>query len=168
MTASKTNPATPTPNWQHPDERPGPNARTKAMLLERDRLCVEAREHPESDAFDMVRAYVMTGMLASRQASDVEPATAEPSGAGRDAQIREKLSRIEQVARAAREAANNQMSDMEIFNKIRHVMGFDQPLVPIGPQAQVVGSEAGEDGEADDESEAESTNGGNGSEVSRS
>ncbi|HEV2423378.1 MAG TPA: hypothetical protein VGZ29_00975 [Terriglobia bacterium] len=165
MKSSKPKPSARKGASRHSEEQPGPNARVNAMIVERDRLCAEARENPDSEAFEIMRAYLLTGMVASRQ-SQVEPASPEFAGAGRDAQIREKLFRIEEVARAAREAVDSQLDDMAIYNRIRHVMGFDQPVVRTGLQAQGVEPEDEDEGD-DEEEEAEDTNGGDGGEGSR-
>ena len=105
MKTSKINSAAPKRGRRQSKEEPGPSDRIRAVMRERDRLCAEAREHPGSDAFDIVRAYVMTGMLASRQASDADSANSQPPGADRDRDLRDKISRLAQVAEAAEEAS---------------------------------------------------------------
>jgi len=105
MKTSKINSAAPKRGRRQSKEEPGPSDRISAVMRERDRLCAEAREHPGSDAFDIVRAYVMTGMLASRQASDADSANSQPPGADRDRDLRDKISRLAQVAEAAEEAS---------------------------------------------------------------
>lgn len=139
MKATNSKPAAPKRNRRNP-EAPGRVDRTSSMLIERNKLCAEAREHPDSEAFEIVRAYVLTGIRASRQSPDVEAENSELPGAESDAQIREKLSR---VARAAEEAVGaKETRPLEVYNKICHILGFDRPLVPIGPQAGPVESGA--------------------------
>jgi hypothetical protein len=104
MKTQRKNPADPKRDGRRPGEEPGPSDHLQAMVRGRDRLCAEATEHPGSDAFDIVRAYVMTGMLARRRTHGAQAADTEPSGAERDRDLKEKISRLAQVAEAAEEA----------------------------------------------------------------
>lgn len=89
---------------RHSEEELGRIDHMQAVMRERDKLCVEAREHPESDAFEIMRVYLLTGMLASRQTHGAPAADTEPAAAERDRDLKEKISRLAQVAEAAEEA----------------------------------------------------------------
>jgi len=102
------------------------------LMEQRDRLYDEARENPDSESGEMLRAFLLSGILV---AQSQHPA-AEPRGA--ELKIRELDSRLEEVARAAElakesAAAGKPMDAMAVYNRIAEIVGLRSPLQPIAP-----------------------------------
>jgi hypothetical protein len=148
--------------------RPG---RLQRLRQQRDQLYEEARDNPDSDAGEMVRALLLSGILSTqpeseedelvrrsfdeerRQQAIARRRAAEEAGAallhGRagasraDSRIREVQARMAEVARVAAEAAARPTMDATaVYSRIAEIIGLQSPAVQA--REQQGGEEPGE------------------------
>lgn len=105
----------------------------RALLDQRDRLYDEARKHPESEAADLARTFLLSGMLASQRGATGGPGPGSGQIAELNEMVRDQQGRLEAIAQAAEEAKTGKWDQMAIYNKIADIVGLHAPLKPIGP-----------------------------------
>ena len=91
----------------------------RRFLEQRDRLYEEARRDPESDAADLARTFIITGMLAGQR------------GAGESSQVarlerivRDQRTQLDDFAQAARQAQEQKLDAREVCRRIAAAVGL--------------------------------------------
>ena len=132
-----------------------------ALIEQRDRLYDEARENPASEANEMVRSFLLSGMLSIRseasEEAELDEVEAEPGSPSVPAgvrgerrrreletRIREQEFKLEEVAKAAQEAAaaaaaGQPFDAMAVYDRIAEIVGLrpsaDELQNPYAPRS---------------------------------
>ena len=144
-----------------PGKRPGPQKLEK-LRQQRDELYEEARDNPESEAGEIVRSLLLSGILSAQEDPEDEAVrrswdedrqeqelvrgrAIEQTGASlhhdrsgalkADSRIREVQSKMAEVARVAAEAATRPTMDATaVYSRIAEIIGLQPPAAPAQQQ----------------------------------
>jgi hypothetical protein len=114
------------PGRKGPGFAAGPGMRD--LVQQRDCLYEEARRNPDSEAGDLARTFLLSGMLAGRRADGGAASASSPERTAElERTVREQSAALEEVAQAAEQAKAMNWDAKTICGRIADLVGLRPP-----------------------------------------
>lgn len=102
----------------------------RALLDQRDRLYDEARKHPESEAADLARTFLLSGMLAGQRGAGGDPGGAWEQNARLERTVLDQQVRLDAIAQAIEQGQAKVWDAKAICAYVADVVGLRPPPQP--------------------------------------